>query len=47
MDRKILAWAVVLAQLEGRSLPTPKFRGSNPKLAKLIYQLYFKKKGQK
>ena len=39
LDRKIKqikVWAVVVAQLVERSLPTPDIRGSNPNLSKVL-----------
>ena len=33
-------WAVVVAQLVERSLPTPEIRGSNPVIGKLLYQTF-------
>ena len=32
-----VAWAVVVAQLVERSLPTPEVRGSNPVIGKLLH----------
>ena len=32
-------WAMVVAQLVKRSLPTSEIRGSNPDIGKIIYQL--------
>ena len=33
-------WAVVVAQLVERSLPTPEIRGSNPVIGKLLYRTF-------
>ena len=35
-----LSWAVVVAQLVERLLPTPEVRGSNPVIGKLLYWIF-------
>ena len=35
-----LTWAVVVAQLAERSLPTPEIRGSNPAFGKILLTVY-------
>ena len=37
---KQLQWAVVVAQLERRLLPTQEVRGSNPVIGKLLYPIF-------
>ena len=37
LKQTIIFWAVVVAQLVERSLPTPEVRGSNPVMCELLF----------